>query len=320
MKIACISFTSNGYLISQRIKIRLQHALDIYTKDNYKSKLNYIFRSYDGIIFISSTGIAVRLIAPYISDKTVDPAVVVVDDLGRYSISLLSGHIGGANDLANEVAKAINAVPVITTASDGRGIDAVDTIAKRYDLYIDSMKDAKAITALMVDGKRIAIQSEISVKINYPNICRDDPDGFIVISSANDMVFDKPNCVLRPKVLNVGIGCRKGKTKEEILNAVKKVFDDSNLSIRSIKNIGTVDVKKDEAGLIEACKELNRDLKIFFRDEIKKVQHRFKSSSFVQSQIGVTSVAEPCAYLLGGEIIIRKTAVDGVTVSVAKEG
>ncbi|GIM28185.1 hypothetical protein CPJCM30710_08510 [Clostridium polyendosporum] len=319
MKIACISFTGNGYLISEQIKNNLQHVVDIYTKDNYKDKLDNIFKSYDGIIFISATGIAVRLIAPYIIDKTIDPAVVVVDDLGRYSISLLSGHIGGANNLANEVAGAINAVSVITTASDGRGIDAVDVIAKRYDLYINSMKDAKVITALMVEGKRIAVQSEIDVKINYHNICKDNPDGFIVISSENSVSFDKPNCVLRPRVLNVGIGCRKGKTKEEILNAIKKVFNDSNLSIQSIKNIGTVDVKKDEKGLIEACKELKRDLKIFLRDEIEKVQHKFKSSSFVKSQIGVTSVAEPCAYLLGGEIIIRKTAVDGVTVSVAKE-
>lgn len=320
MKIACISFTGSGYLIGEKIKNNLKHTVDIYTKKDYKDKLSYIFKSYEGIIFISSTGIAVRLIAPYIIDKTVDPAVVVVDDLGKYSISLLSGHIGGANALASEVAKVINGVPIITTASDGRGIDAVDMIAKRYDLFIEDMKAAKRVTALMVEGKRIAVQSEVDVKINYHNICSENPDGFIIISCGKNINFHRPYCILRPRILNVGIGCRKGKKKEEILRAVKKVFEESNLSMESIKNIGTVDVKKDEAGLIEACKELNRDLKIFLRTEIEKVQNRFQESNFVLSNIGVTSVAEPCAYLLGGEIIIKKTSIEGVTVSVAKEG
>lgn len=319
MKIACISFTSSGYLIGEKIKNSLNYTVDIYTKENYKNKLPYMFKNYDGIIFISSTGIAVRMIAPYITHKTIDPAIVVVDDLGKYSISLLSGHIGGANDLACEIAKVIEALPIITTASDGRGIDAVDIIAKRYGFFIEDMNSAKEITALMVEGKKIAVRSEVDIQINYPNICTEKADGFLIISSKNNVSDEKPYCILRPRNLNVGIGCRKGKTKEEILKAIKIVFEHSNLSIESIKNIGTVDVKKDEQGLIEACNELNRDLKIFFRPQIEEIQDKFKGSEFVLSNIGVTSVAEPCAYLLGGEIIVKKTAINGVTISISKE-
>ena len=143
MKIACLYFTSSGETIAKRIVKSSDYEVHIYSKENYKSNLNDIFEHYNGIVFISSTGIAVRISAPFIKNKQIDPAIVVVDDLGRYSISLLSGHIGGANELAKNIAGYLNNQVIITTASDGRGIEAIDMFAKRNNLFIESFEDAK---------------------------------------------------------------------------------------------------------------------------------------------------------------------------------
>lgn len=322
MKLACISFTSSGQKISSKLQKNLKHDVIEINKETFddkiKNHIKEIFNSYEGIIFVSSTGIAVRMIAPYVKDKTRDPAVVVVDDLGKYSISLLSGHIGGANELAVEVSNVLKALPIVTTASDGRGIDAVDVFAKRYSLKIEDMEQAKILTSMMVEGKNIKLLSEVNVTLNYPNIVEDNEDGLIIITSNEKIKYNKPICILRPKNLYLGIGCRKGKSKEEILKAVHKVFHENNLSLNSIKSIGTIDIKKDEKGIIEASRELKCDMKIFSKEDIEKVQSKFTESNFVLSNVGVTSVCEPCAYLLGGEIIVKKTALNGVTVAVSR--
>lgn len=319
MKLACIAFTTNGEKIAGRIKTETAYEVDIFTKKDYKDNLNRIFSSYEGVIFISSTGIAVRISAPFIKDKTQDPAVVVVDDLGRYAISLLSGHIGGANELTLQISNILDCHPVITTASDGRGIEAVDIFAKRNNLHMEDLKHIKEITALMVEGKRIKLDSELKLELNYNNLVEENEDGIIFVTSKNHINCDKPHCILRPKNLIVGIGCRRGKSKEEILNAISNVFNENNLSIKSIKTIATVDVKADEEGIINACEELKCEMKIFVRDKIKEVENMFDSSNFVKSAIGVTSVCEPCVFLAGGKIIVNKQALNGVTVAVGRE-
>ncbi|WP_051514891.1 cobalt-precorrin 5A hydrolase [Fervidicella metallireducens] len=292
MKLACIAFTNNGEKIAGKIKTETAYEVDIYTKKDYKDNLNRIFSCYEGIIFISSTGIAVRISTQFLKDKTFDPAVVVVDDLGRFAISLLSGHIGGANELAIKIANILNCQPVITTASDGRGIEAVDMFAKKNNLCMENLKDIKKITALMVEGKRIKLHSELKLELNYNNLVEENEDGIIFVTSKDEVNCDKPHCILRPKNLIVGIGCRRGKSKEEILNAINNVFKENNLSIESIKTIATVDIKADEVGIINACEELKCEMKIFMREKIKEIEKMFTSSEFVKSAIGVTSVCE----------------------------
>ncbi len=344
MKLACLTFTSSGEELAEKIKNTLCHDVDIFFRSDDKcpgkslrDRFKSIFSLYEGIIFISSTGIAVRYIAPFIKDKTTDPAVVVVDDLGRYSISLLSGHIGGANSLADEIAKVIGATSVITTASDGRGIEAVDMFAKRQGLYLEDMNCAKVITALMLEGK---IVKTIQIDLGDENTLKaeaDNVDGIIAITPyvinnmlVDDMLVDDrgvdnytkqnnslPMCILRPRVFNIGIGCRKGKSAAQIKSSIIDVFSKNGLSINSIKAIATIDVKGQEAGIIETAKEFGCELKIFGSDEVKKVQDNFAKSNFVHTSIGVTSVCEPCAYLAGGRIIVNKTAIDGITVAVS---
>lgn len=317
MRLACIAFTEEGLKIAEIM--RQSFEVDIYDKYNYKEQLDNIFSNYKGIVFISSTGIAVRLCAPYINHKTVDPAVIVIDDLGRYCISLLSGHLGGANQLTQELAGKLNCQAIITTASDGRNIDAIDMFAKKNQLYIESMEDAKKITAMMLEDKKIKVESECKVGLRYHNLVDEDYDGVVFLTSRNTLTSEKPYVVLRPKNLNIGLGCRRGKTRDEIIQAIQEVFTENNLSIKSIKSIATVDVKKDEQGIHEACQYFGCSIQIYGREEISRVQENFSASDFVKSSIGVSAVCEPCAYLAGGEIIVSKTAKNGITIAVAKE-
>jgi len=333
MKIACLYFTSSGETIAERIKCSTNYEVYVYSKENYKSNLNDIFEHFDGIVFISSTGIAIRISAPFIKSKSDDPAIVVVDDLGRYSISLLSGHLGGANELAEHIAKYLKCQAIITTASDGRGIEAVDMFAKRNNLFIENLEDAKKITSMMIDGEDIKLQYEIDDKlgcvytakknegkIGYSNIVEENEAGAIFVTSKLCINYDKPSCILRAKNITVGLGCRRGKTKDEIISAIITVFSDNDLSINSIKQIATVDVKQDEIGIIEACKNLKCEMMIISREAIKVVQDKFNKSSFVEDTIGVSSVCEPCAYISGGELIVRRTAINGITIAISKGG
>lgn len=322
MKCAIISFTKAGESIAKTISCRIPNT-DLYSNKGYpggvKTKIEGIFAEYDSIVFVSAVGIAVRLIAPYIKDKTSDPAVVVVDDLGRYAISLLSGHLGGANELTSQIAESIGAEAVITTASEARGIESVDMFAKRCGLLIENMEDAKTITSLMVNGGVLGVVSEIDQQLDYPRIASTNYDGCLFITSRAAVFCDKPYCILRPKNLTLGVGCKKGKSKDEILKAIYTVFKENNLSIKSIDCLASIDIKKEEQGLIQACQELGCCFKTFSKEKIQSVQERFARSLFVEDAVGVACVCEPCAYLTAGEIIVGKRSLDGVTVAVGRK-
>jgi cobalt-precorrin 5A hydrolase len=319
MKLACLTFTKSGESIGKRLKGILDYEVDIFSKENYKQNLNNIFKEYEGIVFISSTGIAVRISTPFVKDKTIDPAIVVVDDLGKYSISLLSGHIGGANELASRIAEHLKCQAIITTASDARGIEAVDLFAKKNDLFIENLEAVKTITSMMVEGKSIKLYSELELEIEYEKLVSEEEEGAIFVTSEKKLNYNGKHCILRPRNLIIGIGCRRGKTRDEIMAAIAKVFSDNNLSLNSIGALATVDVKQDEIGIIEAAEYLNCNIRIFTREEIKDVQEKFSKSGFVEKTIGVGSVCEPCAFLSGGEIIVNKTIINGVTIAVSRE-
>lgn len=319
MKLACIAFTTAGLGIADRIKSAACFDVDIFDKYGYKEQLDSIFSQYKHIVFISSVGIAVRLSAPFLIHKTIDPAIVAVDDLGRFSISLVSGHSGGANELALRLSEILECRPVITTASDGRGVEAIDMFAKTNELFMESLEAAKKITAMMVENKKIKLESEIKLKLGYENMSDSDYEAVVIVSSRQRVSSEKPYCILRPRNINIGIGCRRGKIREDILKAIDEVFDRYDISKRSIKSVGTVDIKSDETGIIEACKELGCKMTVFDRDSIGKVQKLFAASDFVKSKIGVSSVCEPCAYLLGGTLIVPKTGMNGITIAVSKE-
>ena len=327
MKIACVTYSDQGKHIADKMQKQMPYEVTIFTPQNVEgklcSKVSSIFKSYEGIVFICAVGIAVRVIAPHIKHKMKDPAVVVVDDLGRFSISLLSGHVGGANQLAEEVSVCIGAKPIITTASDGRGIEAIDMFAKRNNLKMENLVDAKNLTAMMIREKKIKLISDRPITIRYPHIVDDGEEGRIYVSPYMDIDRESeslvPYCVLRPRCLYIGLGCRKGKSKQSILDAIKEVLDKNNLSIHAVKAVATIEAKKDEPGIIAVCKQFGWELKIFQKEEIDAVAHQFTASAFVHQKMGVTAVSEPCAHLAGGKVIVPKTAIEGVTVAIAKE-
>ncbi|MCX7903351.1 MAG: cobalt-precorrin 5A hydrolase [Caloramator sp.] len=314
--IACIYFTKDGEKIARKLKENYG-SVDIFSKENFKENIEKII-NYERIIFISAVGIAVRILAPYIKNKWQDPAVLVIDDRGRYVISLLSGHYGGANEFCIEVAQKIGAMPIITTASDSRGFKSFDIIAKENNIYIEDKERLKRITSLMIEGRAISIYSAVNIKIDYPNIT-DEGEAFVYITYQDDFSKKEPYCILRPKVLNVGVGCKKGTSYEKINLAIQRVFKENNLSIFSIRTIGTLDIKRNEEGLLRFAKERNVPIVFFSRDEIKKVEEKFQKSPWVYKNFGIYSVAEPCAYLLSPNIIVKKRIIEGVTVAVSKE-
>lgn len=334
MKIACFSFTNKGKDLGERLKLALDNE---YKTDHYfnkdveggiKEALKTIWKEYEGIVFISATGIALRMSAKFIEDKTIDPAIVVIDDLGRFSISLLSGHIGGGNQLARDIAKKIGALPVITTATDSRGIESIDLFAKKNDYYIEDIKSITKITSMMVNGESIGLYTEANEHIKYNNLIKvkslEQVDkkikGLIIVGSKEKFKnINIPHTILRPKNINIGIGCRRGISGEKILEAIKGELKRFNLSMKSIKSIGTIEVKKDEKGIIYVSEYLKLPLKIFTIKEIKKVEEKFSKSQFVKDTVGVYSVSAPVAFLQGGKIISEKSKHDGITISISKE-
>ena len=319
MNIACLTFTHRGFELAERLQGSYQGRVEVFAKETYKDELPRIFEEFEGVVFVASTGIAVRLSAPFLKGKTKDPAIVVVDDMGRYAISLVSGHLGGANALAQEIAELLDCQPIITTASDARKIESIDMFAQRHHLVIADMLDAKLITGMMVDGRPIRLDSEIPVTLDYPHLSDDEYDGCIYVTSQRYMESNVPCCVLHPKTLHVGLGCRRGKTAKEIMDAITQVFQEENLCLSSIRSIATTEIKQEEPGILEAVNRLGAELRIFTHSQIRSVQDRFVRSEFVERTIGVSAVSEPCAYLAGGDVIVGKIAMHGVTVAVARE-
>lgn len=322
MKIACLCFTHAGEKLAHRLRDKFNGQVDCYNRSDYKHSLKAIFETVDGIVFFSATGIAVRISAPFLKDKRYDPAIVVVDDLGQFAISLISGHVGGANRLAKTVAELLGCQPVITTASDSRGFEAVDLFAVENGYEIDDWDAVKRITAAMVEGKKIRLAVDDGCPqavIRYEQLVNKNADGAIIISCRQQVESSIPFCLLRPKILHVGVGYRKGKTGPQIKQAIADVFRTHNLSLDSIAALSTIQIKKDDPGIEDAGREMDCPVSYFSQEEIQGVQHQFSESQWVSQSVGVTSVCEPCAWLSGGPIIVNKTVIDGITIAVGRE-
>lgn len=325
MKAAIVSVTKSGDEIAQRISTKLD--IDLYSKEhiedfNLKEITKKLMKEYKAIIFISSTGIAVRAICEYIVGKDKDPAIIVVDSSGKFVISLLSGHLGGANALTTEVAEILNSIPVITTATDNLGVVAPDVLAKQNGLIIDSLKDAKHIAALLVDKKKVGFV-DLKNQINLPKGYTEnflEAEGLVYITHnlIDDISSKKFNLKLIRKDIVLGIGCRKNYNAEEMRLNVYSLLKKLNIDERAVKAIATVEIKRHEQAILELRKHLDCELKIFSIEEIKAIQQKFKGSDFVEKTIGVRAVCEPCVELLGGKLITEKIKINGMTICIGE--
>ena len=324
MKTAIISVTKQGDAIAEEIKKSL--AIDIFSKNTTEDFDIYLIskqcmKNYSAIIYIASTGIAVRSIASYIRSKDVDPAVIVIDCTGRYVISLLSGHLGGANELALKLGELIGARPIITTASDNMGFIAPDMIAKSFGLEIEDLKNAKAIAAMLVAGKKVGFiddTGEIDCPKGYEITYLENSsnyEGIVYIS--NKEIVDFPSTIvlkLIRKNIILGIGCRKDYDSSKMREAVYKTLKQYNIDKRAIKCISTVEVKKDEEAIINLSASLKCGLEIWGIHEIQRIQHKYVGSDFVEKTIGVRAVCEPCTELSSGTLLSEKICMDGMTL------
>lgn len=326
MKIAVINVTKSGEIITEKLRDNLD--IDFYPRElikelGIKEIAKRAMEKYKAVVFISSTGIAVRAIAEYIRGKDKDPAVIVIDSCGNFVISLLSGHLGGANELTERIAEILGSTAVITTATDNLGVVAPDMIAKNNGLVIDSLKNAKEIAALLVDNKRVAFldpKGRISVPKGYTSEL-EDIDGLVFIDhSLKDKYKSMKIPVLKliRKDIVLGIGCRKNFDTEKMKENIVDLLKDKNLDERAVKTIATVEVKKDEEAILKLAEYFHCELKIFSLDEIKKVHNKYEGSDFVEKTIGVRAVSEPCVELLGAKLITDKIKVNGMTVCIGE--
>ena len=350
MKLAIISVTNNGARLSATLAKSLNTKIDIYVKagrdagvsalpyENLSQLVDTIYHTYDGLIFIMATGIVVRVIAPHIRDKRFDPAVVVMDEAGEYAISLLSGHLGGANELTKHVARAISARPVITTATDVVHKPAADILAVKLGLEIEPFDQLKSVNAASANDERVVffIDRTLANLERYVHLAADmgvvlvDMDQLIhtdkydaaVVITDKELYMVKPHVFLRPATLAVGLGCRRGTTSAQIYTALESACRKIGRSKRSIAVIGTTVAKEDEIGLLAVVQQMMIPLEVFTNEQLQECidKYMFETSDFVEEKIGVGNVCEPAA-MLGGkaeELLLGKTVYEKVTLAIAE--
>ena len=342
MNVRMICFSRSGHHLGTRLRSGMETAgydvgLDSKCRDLKESIEEDLhswtaaqFGKADVLIFIGALGIAVRSIAPFVSSKKTDPAVLCIDDAGRFVISLLSGHLGGANEFAEKTAQMIGAVPVITTSTDINGKFAIDVFARRNGCALFPMEAAKHFSADLLAGKRTGFVSEFPIDGDIPegvdlikeNAGPDVPGaagcGAALTIRKKEYPFEE-TAILVPKCVTAGIGCRRGQSYESIRSFFLNCIEEAGLYAESIRCIASIGLKKDEEGLIRLAQEMKIPFITFSSDELAGVPGDFSASGFVRSVTGVDNVCERSAVLASqkGKLIFPKYAGGGVTCAFA---
>ncbi len=334
MKVAIISVSEKGYELSFKLKdlLDLDSTIikaDIYHK-NVKKYFPILFDEYDAIIAIMASGILIRSIAPLIESKVSDPAVINIDDNGNFVISTLSGHLGGANSLATKISSLIDATPVITTSTDVNKKLGIDVLAKDLYLSINDTKEILYFNKAILEGRKISFKInpnknfdylyeyltdntlEINVSISYSSKIK---CGEIIAECSEHEL------ILRERKIVVGIGCKRGKSCDEIHNGLVKSIDDLKMDISRINMFASAEIKKDEKGILDLSDKLNIPVNFVDLDKLKLFESKdIQKSEFVKSKFGIYGVCEPSALIMAGfdsKLIYKKTSYNGVTISVA---
>ena len=329
MKVSIIAFTDNGMEIAYKLSNSLSEANDVdFTRCGKGALSTWTeehFSTNDALIFIGAIGIALRAIAPYIKTKTKDPAVVVVDELGQFSIPILSGHIGGANELAIEISEILNAIPVITTATDINKVFAVDTWAKSQGLHILNPECIKLVSSKLLKGESVHVKSDYPIQGNLPknvylNDLEDSNAGYDVIITHKDLENERKNdtLLLVPQIITVGIGCRKDISFEAIESSILNIIESENYHISAINALASIDKKANEKGILEFAKKYGLPFNTYSAEELNSLEGDFTKSEFVKSVVEVDNVCERSAIKeSNGKLIRRKDTCDGAGVTVA---
>ncbi len=339
--IAVFPVTERGLELAERLSGRpgvVVHAPMKLRRGGLKRLVKEAFEERAALLFISASGIAVRSVAPYIKGKGTDPAVIVMDEGARFVVSLLSGHLGGANRLAREIAAFFKATPVITTATDVAGLPCVEDIAERFSFVVEDARRIKRVNAAVLRGEKVLVVDPdarrrkrakalfgdaFSFGARVPSR-RGGYSAFVIISSLKSV--DAPEeilkkaLVLRPREFAIGVGCRRGVSAREISIAVKKAMEEAGISLFSIRNIATIDIKKDETGLTGFAAKAGLGMEYFSATELNRVRPPSGRSRTVEEKTGAAGVSEPAALLSSGakRLWLKKRVYGRVTVAAAR--
>lgn len=335
----CESMEGSELYLSSRYACRSAVASRLFEPSELKSLLALLWEKYDGFVLVMATGIVVRLIAPLLGSKETDPAVVVMDDAGRFAVSLLSGHLGGANRLAERCAALSGAAAVITTATDANGLPSFDMLAGEHGWIIDDISRVKTLNTLLLDNEDIAIVDQsgltsawlgkregINFYETFAEAANSGAKGFLLVTNRQDPLQTPPEktLILRPRNLVLGIGCNRGTPADEIAELVELQLKLLSLSPKSICCIASVAAKRDESGLLEYAERIEVPLRCFESAELNRVPFPSPPSQHAMAAVGTAGVAEPAAILAsgGGRLLLNKVKSANVTLAVAehKEG
>ncbi|GGL82995.1 precorrin-3B C(17)-methyltransferase [Streptomyces fumigatiscleroticus] len=255
------------------------------------------FAECEQLVCFLATGAVVRLVAPLLGDKRTDPGVVCVDEGGRFAVSLLGGHGGGANDLARAVAGVLGAEPVVTTATDAAGLAGLDTLG----LPVEG--DVAAVSRALLDGEPVALRTEVSWPL--PPLPVTDDGAYTVRVTDRAVEPAEREVLLRPPSLAVGVGASKGAPVDEVLGLVEDALRDAGLSARSVAELATVDAKAEEPGIVGAAERLGVPVVTYSAEELAAVEVPNPSDAPLAA-VGTPSVAEAAALVRGGELLVPK--------------
>lgn len=388
MRTDIISFTDRGYELAGLLAEKLGAvAVRCGRECSLGEWVREAFARADALIYVGAVGICVRTIAPYIESKTNDPAVLVIDETGRYVIPILSGHLGGANDLARRIASITGAEAVITTATDRRNVFSVDAWARIQGCHVENPGKIKAVSSKILSDRDIVIESDYPIAGEVPEhvnvrIRKEKADGFTVTGGksevksgpmGNERDVNKENGSLAacgkpevksgpmgnpdeaekengslaaggkedadviltidceaagddnknslriiPKIVCAGVGCRKGISARNVEHAVREAFAQAGVSEHALCGLFSIDLKKDEEGLLEFCRERKIGLVTFAAERLAEVSGEFTQSAFVREITGVDNVCERSA-VLGAAINARGTGAKSYTAGVNME-
>ena len=345
--LSIISFTEKGAHLSLKLLDMLSEEGEnawLYTKcskyrdGSINKRLRFVYSNTDewakvqmsaknGLLFIGACGIAVRAIAPWVVNKLYDSPVLVMDELGTYVIPILSGHVGGANEIAVKIGEMTGSIPVITTATDLNKSFAVDIFAKKNYLYIENKNGIAKVSSKVLRGEKINIAIEShgyghdSRFANQIKIVDFPPKQPV------DVIITTGNCgynadlVLRPREYVLGMGCKRDKEPEKIAGYIDQTLTALGISKNQVYAICSIDKKRDEAGFLQWSSLERIPFITYSAEELEDVEGDFEVSQFVKSQVGVDNVCERAALKgcgEGGELVYRKHASDGMTIAVAK--
>jgi cobalt-precorrin 5A hydrolase / precorrin-3B C17-methyltransferase len=285
-----------------------------------KEALHRAWNECDGIVLFLATGAAVRLVAPLLEGKHRDPGVVTVDDAGNFAVALCGGHEGGANVLAARVADTLGGAPVITTASDSVGFPALDSLGDKLGLRLEGDSDLASVGAALVSGEKVSLVAERRWPLGPlpENVVRTDEwEAPLILISDRLVETPRPAVVYRPPSLVAGVGCSRGVGAEEILDLLLRSLAQAELTEKSVAALASIDVKRDEAGLLQAAEKL--DVPIHFHPaEALSVVEAPNPSELVREAVGTPSVAEAAVVSSGAELVLEKRKSANATVAIGR--